>query len=77
MFRSIVQKMKKAAQFLKYPVLQYIPVSFRTVGQHTGSDVRPGARLVLYRDREAFLQALRQAGLVPQAAAPAGELYAV
>jgi len=77
-FRSITEKMKKAAKFLKYPVLQYIPVSFRTVGQRKGyADARPGARLVLYRDRAAFLQALQQAGLVPQAALQAGELYAI
>jgi hypothetical protein len=39
-YRFVVEKMKNAAKFLSYPILQYIPITVRTLGSSETGETR-------------------------------------
>lgn len=61
MFRQVVEYMKNAGKFLHYPLLQYIPISIRTLGS-TENWVNPfhqaSAQFFLFQDPQALKSAL-------------------
>jgi len=76
--RSIISKMKKAAKFLSYPLLQYIPITINSLysgGWHDPLQSNP--ELLLFQNYEAFQSALYRFGFQNLPAAPAGELYVI
>lgn len=80
MFRQIVSKMKDAATFLKYPLLQYIPISINTLARSANwsnpfSQASP--QLFLFQDRDALQSTLSRFQITPDTAVPEGDLYLV
>ena len=78
MLRGIVNMMKKAGKFLSYPILQYIPISTRTLAQ---SDTwanpfnQPNPQLFLFQDEEALKSALTRFQIQLTTEPPTGDLY--
>ncbi|NLP37658.1 MAG: hypothetical protein GX357_08405 [Firmicutes bacterium] len=78
MLRSIISKMKKAAQFLKYPLLQYIPISLTSLYSNSWHDpLQSHPEVLLFQNHEAFQTALHRFGESNLPAAPAGMLYVI
>lgn len=80
MLRSIVNKMKGAAHFLKYPILQYIPISMHSLLQNDNwynpfSQATP--QLLLFQKKTAFASALQQYQVQVSAPIPPDELYVI
>ncbi|NLZ94013.1 MAG: hypothetical protein GX922_08430 [Firmicutes bacterium] len=80
MLRSIVNKMQKAAHFLKYPILQYIPIGIYTMLQNDNwsnpfSQTSP--QLLLFQDEVAFKSALQRFQVQITSPPRAGELYII
>ncbi|HZK24554.1 MAG TPA: hypothetical protein VFC74_04125 [Oscillospiraceae bacterium] len=80
MLRSIVNKMKSAAHFLNYPILQYIPISMHSLLQKDNwhnpfSQATP--QLLLFQNKAAFESALQHYQVQLSAPIPAQELYVI
>lgn len=78
MFRSIVQQMKNASHFLSHPILQYIPISIRTLAKSdiwTNPFNQPSPQFYLFQDVEALTSAMNRFQIHPTTTPPTGELY--
>lgn len=80
MLRSLVEKMKDAGKFLNHPILQYIPISIKTLAktdQWGNPYNQPSAQILLFQDTEALKSALERFQIRLAAQPHAGELYIV
>lgn len=78
MFRSMLQLMKKSGWFLPYPLLQYIPISLRTLGQNSNWSnpySRSGAQFLLFQDPQALQSALSRFQITAQTPGESDILY--
>ncbi len=78
MFRQVLQYMKKVSHFLPYPLVQFIPVSIRTLGKDdnwANPFNQAKAQFFLFQDSQALRSALER--FQAPAAVPAGntDLY--
>ena len=80
MMRSVVQKMKNAARFLNYPILQYIPIAMHNLVQNDNwhnpfSQASP--QLLHFQNQAAFENALQHYQVRLSAPPPPNELYLI
>ncbi|NLZ39097.1 MAG: hypothetical protein GX893_05755 [Firmicutes bacterium] len=80
MLRNIVNKMQKAAHFLKYPILQYISISIYTMLQDDNwsnpfNQIAP--QLFLFQDEKALKSALQRFQVQTASPPRQGELYLI
>ncbi|MBS3886393.1 MAG: hypothetical protein KGZ41_02840 [Dethiobacter sp.] len=80
MLRGIVAKMKNAANFLNYPILQYIPISINPLAQNAAWP-NPfnlsGPQFFLFQDSAALQSALTRMQIKLNDTPPAGELFII
>lgn len=63
MFRQVLQYMKKARNFLRYPLVQFIPVSIQTLGRDdnwANPFNQAKAQFYLFQDAQALKSALER-----------------
>lgn len=63
MFRSIVNFMKNASLFLQYPILQYIPLTVRTLGRSdnwVNPFHQPNPQFMLFQDTQSLKSAIER-----------------
>ncbi len=80
MFRSMVEFIKNAGKFLQYPILQYIPLTLRTLGQSdswSNPYSQPSAQFLLFQDLQALQSALHRFQIQAQVSAAGDELYVI
>ena len=78
MFRSVLQHMKNASHFLTNPILQYIPISIRTLAKSevwTNPFNQPSPQLYLFQDVEALKSTMNRFQIQQTTPLPTGELY--
>jgi hypothetical protein len=76
----MLQLMKNASRFLQYPILQYIPITLRTLGQSSNWSnpyTQPGTRFLLFQDPQALQSALSRFQVAAQTPARENELYVI
>jgi len=80
MLRGIVAKMKHAANFLNYPILQYIPITINTLAQSenwANPFNQSGPQFLLFQDSAALQSALARLQITLNATPPEEELYVI
>lgn len=80
MLRSIVEMMKKAAKFLSYPIVQYIPITIRTLAQsgNWGNPFnQPSPHIYLFEDMAAFKHMLERFQIRLTSVPPEGNMYVI
>lgn len=78
MFRQVLQYMKKASHFLPYPLVQFIPVSIRTLGKDdnwANPFNQAKAQFYLFQDPLALKSALERFQAPAAVPATGKELY--
>ena len=80
MLRAIIEKMKNAANFLYYPIVQYIPITINPLAE-SANWPNPfnlsGSQFFLFQDGEALKSALNRLQIKPDTTPPEGELYVI
>jgi hypothetical protein len=77
-YRFVVEKMKNAAKFLSYPILQYIPITVRTLGssENWGNPYDlENRQFFLFQDAQALQSTLSRYNIQAQVPGSNGELY--
>jgi hypothetical protein len=77
-YRFVVEKMKNAAKFLSYPILQYIPITVRTLGssESWGNPYTlENRQFFLFQDPQALQSALSRYSIQAQVPVSNDELY--
>lgn len=78
MFRQAIDYMKKAGHFLKNPLLQYIPITVRTLGksEHWSNPFsQAGAHLFLFQDPQVLKSAMGRYQITANIPDTGNELY--
>ncbi|MBS4021642.1 MAG: hypothetical protein KGZ79_04375 [Dethiobacter sp.] len=78
MFRQMVEKMKSAAKFLSNPIIQYIPISIRTLGSNSNwanPFSHTNQQIFIFQDPLALQSALSRYGITAQAPHPGNDMY--
>ncbi|MBS3900166.1 MAG: hypothetical protein KGZ54_06085 [Dethiobacter sp.] len=80
MLRGIIAKMKNAANFLNYPILQYIPISINPLAQNaewSNPFNLSGPQFFLFQDSAALKSALTRLQIKLNSTPPEEELYVI